>query len=86
MQLETKCLHLDQKNKNLSSKAEKCPTLLNSGRVVGEGSRSSDQRKLLPIGIATVQALEGVLDSYGVHLCQLVAADIQGLSSQDNGI
>lgn len=76
---EVKCLQLEEKNRSLSSQAENSRLLHNCGKMVGEGSKSTDKRKLHSAGSAIVQALEKVLESYGLNICQVVVADLRGL-------
>lgn len=53
--------------------------LKNCGKRVGEGSKSTDRRKLHSVGSVIVQGLEEILESDGLDLCQLVVEDLRGL-------
>lgn len=69
---EKRCLELEKDNRYLVSQIKECHMLENYGKKVGEGSRSTDKRKLHAVGSVVVQALEEILDSYGLTICQLV--------------
>ncbi|KAH6933577.1 hypothetical protein HPB50_016532 [Hyalomma asiaticum] len=71
---EEKCAQLE---KTASSGRPHMP--LNKGKLVTEGCPKTDRRKIRAAGSSVVEALENVLESYGLNICQLLVADIKGL-------
>lgn len=71
---EVKCRELEKKNSDLTDNPNR-----SKGKRVGEGSKKTDRRKLQAVGSSITQALEIILDSYGLSACQLVVSDVKNL-------
>ncbi|KAH9384437.1 hypothetical protein HPB48_026444 [Haemaphysalis longicornis] len=86
---EVQCLQLQDQNSQLRLQVQQNASGQNKGKMVGEGCGKTDSRKLKNAGSSVLRALETVLETYGLNVCQLLVTDVKGflhnIAYKENG-